>query len=322
MKALLQLQLGVAALIIILFAFRAPASAQSPALPPAPDQTPLTAQQVHQLISCTIANQHRNDAAADSFERIERQVARAGSADGPISQDKTYRVVPTGSGTIKLLVRDSSKSVSESLYRRQLRDWEKILQQAVHPDDPLQIAVLTKQQKKQKDRARFIDGALSAYKIFWLAREVRDGRIVEKLLFQPNPNYRPRGDATDWLTHAEATIWIDAQEAQAVAIDATIVRDISIGGGILGKVYRGGHFLMRQAPAAPGIWEPSQYEYDISGRKFLFGFAMHQEVIDSHYQLLGPPAELLARAQDNLAHCCDLKALTMATTLHTGAESH
>ena len=308
MKASLPIGLATFALAAILCGIqpRATAQAQNPPPSPALDQTPLTAEQLDDLISRTIANQHRNDAAADSFERIEQQASHAGSADGPITQDKTYRIVPTGSGTLKLLVRDSSKAVSDAFYRRQLRDWESILKIAVNGDDPRQVAVLAKQQKRRKDRARFIDTALSAYKITWLAREVRVGRVVEKLQFDANPAYKPRGDTTDWLTHAQAIVWIDAQDAQAAAIDATITRDISIGGGFLGKIYRGGHFLMQQAPAAPGIWEPTHYEYDISGRKFLFAFTMHEEISNSHYRLLGPPDQLLAEAQNNIAHCCDV----------------
>jgi len=324
MKGRSPIRLAAIALAGILCGIQPRATAQMQGQPQSPplDQTPLTAKQLDDLISRTIANQHRNDAAADSFERIEHHVSHSGSADGPVTQDKTYRVVPTGSGTLKLLIRDSSKNVSDAFYRHQLRDWENILKVAVHPDDPRQVAVMAKQQKRQKDRARFIDAANGAYKIRWLAREIRDGRIVEKLQLDPNPAYKPRGDATDWLMHAQAIIWIDPQEAQAAAIDATITRDISIGGGFLGKIYRGGHFLMQQAPVASGIWEPTHYEYDISGRKFLFGFTMHEEISDSHYRLLGPPQQLLAEAQNSLAACCDIDALTMGATLHSGGGPH
>ena len=322
MKAALPIRIAAFALAAFLCALQSPAAAQDQPQSPPLDQTPLTAEQLDNLISRTIANQHRNDAAADSFERIERHMSHSGSDSGPVTQDKTYRVVPTGSGTLKLLIRDGSKNVSDSLYRRQLRDWENILKVAVHPDDPRQVAVLAKQHKRQKDRARFVDAAHDAYKITWLAREVRDGRVVEKLQLDPNPSYKTRGDATDWLIHAQAILWIDPQEAQAAAIDATITRDISIGAGFLGKIYRGGHFLMQQAPAAPGLWEPTHYEYAISGRKFLFGFTMHEKISDSHYRLMGPPEQLLAEAQNSLAVCCDIDALTMRATLHTAGESH
>lgn len=273
-----------------------------------PDQTPLTAEQLRGLMSQTIRNQHRDDAALDSFERLERHVTHAGGVNGPVTDEKTYRVVPTGSGTLRLLISQNGAPVSPILYQRQLHDWESILEVAVHADDPREIAVVAKQQKRRKERARFVDTVLSAYQITWLGREVRDGRIVEKLQFEPNPDYPPRGDTTDWLTHARAIVWIDTQAAQVITIDATIIRDISVGGGMLGKIYRGGRFHMEQAPAAPGIWEPTLYQYDISGRKFLFSFAMHDVTWSTHYAFLGETADALAEARSNLAHCCGISA--------------
>jgi hypothetical protein len=270
------------------------------------DQTPLTADQIHDLILRTIANQHRDDAALDSFERIEHQTSHSGRTDKLITQDRTYRVVPTGSGTLKLLIKQNGAPVAPGFYQRQLRDWENILEVAVHRDDPREIAVVAKEQKRRKESARFVDAVRSVYQFTWLGRETRDGRVVEKIQLDPNPNYPPHGDSTDWLTHARAIVCIDPQAAQVVAVDATIIRDISIGAGVFGKIYRGGTFHMEQAPAAPDIWEPTLYQYDISGRKFLFSFAMHESTTSTHYEFFSGPEKALEVAKDNLAHCCNL----------------
>ena len=270
----------------------------------APDQTPLTPEQVRDLISRIMESQHRDDAALDSFERVEHQVTRAGKPSSLVTDDRTFRVVPTGSGTLRLLTNQNGVPVPPAFYQRQLRQWEGVLEVAVHSDDPREIAVLAKQQKRRKEQARFVDAVPHAYQITWRGRETRDGRVVEKLQLEPNPNYAPRGDMTDWLTHARATVWIDPQAAQVVCIDATIIRDISVGGGVLGKIYHGGRFHMVQAPVAPDVWEPTLYQYDISGRKFLFSFAIHEVTSSSHYLLFGTPDQALAEARDDLAHCC------------------
>ena len=272
------------------------------------DQTPLTPDQIHDLLSRVIANQHHNDAVLDTYERLEHHVERQGAPSGPVTVDKLYRVVPTGSGTLKLLIKVNGRSVAPADYQRQLRDWEGVLEVAVHPDDPRQISVLAKQQKKLKDRERLINSVSKAYVIAWLGREVRDGRVVEKLRLNPDPAYQPHGDSTDWLVHARVIIWIDPAAAQLVHANADIIRDISIGAGILGKVYHGGHFIMSQAPVAPGIWEPSFYQYDISGRKFLFTFQVHEVTSLSHYRLIGSPVQALAIVRDDLARCCSTVA--------------
>lgn len=117
----------------------------------ASDQTALTPAQIQDLLSRIIANQHRNDVALDTFERLERHVERDGS-NGRVAEDKLYRVVPTGSGTLKLLVRENNQSVSPIEYRRQLRDWERVLQVAIHSDDPRQLAVVAKQKEAERSR--------------------------------------------------------------------------------------------------------------------------------------------------------------------------
>lgn len=272
------------------------------------DETPLSAQQIRELMSRTIDSQHRDDAALDCFERIERHVAHATNSNGLVTDEKIYRVVPTGSGSLRLLLSQNGAAVPAAVYRRQLRDWEGVLEVAVHADDPREIAVVAKQQKRLKERARFVDTVLRAYQIRWLGREIRNGRTVERLQLEPDPHYPPRGDSTDWLSHARATISIDPQAAQVASIDATIIHDISIGGGVLGKVYRGGRFHMEQAPTGPGVWEPTFYQYDISGRKFLFSFAMHEVTSSTHYEFLETPDKALDEARDNLAHCCAISA--------------
>lgn len=296
-------QFGCVGVVAVVVAFIPLLAAQQQATLPASDQTALTPAQIQGLLSRIIANQHRNDVALDTFERLEHHVERNGS-NGRVTEDKLYRVVPTGSGTLKLLVRENDQPVSPGEYQRQLRDWERVLQVAVHPDDPRQVAVVAKQKKKLKDRERLINSVSNAYVLTWMGREVRDGRVLEKIQLNPNPAYQLRGDSTDWLVHARATIWVDASAGQLVRADASIVRDISIGGGILGKVYRGGHFIMEQAPVAPGIWEPSLYQYDISGRKFLFIFTLHEVTSLGHYRLIGSPSQALAVVQDDLTHCC------------------
>ena len=83
--------------------------------------------------------------------------------------------------------------------------------------------------------------------------------------------------------------------------EAHIIRDVSFGGGILGKLYRGGVFFLEQTEVAPGVWLPARYQYDYTARKFLFTFEQHQYIEASHYRFLGPPKEALTIAKSDLA---------------------
>lgn len=307
MRRLLQIAalLAISTAVVFMHSSARPASNEQIATPPhftpAPDQTPLTPAQVHDLVARAIVNQHRDDAALDCFERIERHIERNAGSENRVTEDKTYRVVPTGSGNIKILVKNFDTPVPAGDYQRDLNTWQSILSVAVHPNDPRQVASLAKQEKKLKDRARLVDAAFDAYNMSWVGRETLNGRTIEKLHFEPNPAYVSRGSTADWLVHARATVWIDAQAAEVVRIEAEIIRDISIGAGILGKVYKGGQFILEQAEAAPGIWEPTLYEYDLSGRKFLFPFKMREVTRAGRYRYLGSPDKALAVARKDLS---------------------
>jgi hypothetical protein len=96
-------------------------------------------------------------------------------------------------------------------------------------------------------------------------------------------------------------LWIDQKSGQVVQGDADIIRDIGFGGGFLGKVYRGGHFVLKQRPVTPDIWLASYYQYDFSGRKLMFGFEDHKKVEISRYRDLGTVSQALEVARNDIA---------------------
>jgi hypothetical protein len=79
------------------------------------------------------------------------------------------------------------------------------------------------------------------------------------------------------------------------------MRDISVGGGILGKLYRGGVFSFDQVPVARDVWLPARYQYDFTGRKFLFTFEVHQVVESGQYRRVGAPKDALIVVQNEIA---------------------
>jgi hypothetical protein len=97
-------------------------------------------------------------------------------------------------------------------------------------------------------------------------------------------------------------MWVDRETTQMVHGEARVMSDASFGGGILGKLYRGGVVSMEQAEVAPGIWLPTHYQYDYSGRRFLFYFEQHQSIDASRYRRVGPPSEALLLVQSELAN--------------------
>ncbi|MGB0036486.1 MAG: hypothetical protein WBP79_13535 [Candidatus Acidiferrales bacterium] len=248
-----------------------------------------------------IQNQHNDDVALEQYERIEHAVDRTGGATPRTLEEKTYRVVPTGTGTLKLLLKQDGKAVDPSEYRRQLQSWKDVLELMLKPGDSRTKAATAKWQKKRRDRAELVDLARSAYVTKWLGQEMRNGRLCDILELSPNPNFRPHTMLQDVLTRATAKIWVDHETNHLARGEAHVTRDISFGGGILGKLYRGGVFSLEQAEVAPGVWLPTRYQYDFMGRKFVFTFEEHQYIEAREYRFVGTPQQALTIVQSELA---------------------
>ena len=263
---------------------------------------PLTKEELHTLARRGIANQHRNDAALNEYERRERRIERDTREDLPVVEDKTFRVVPTGTGTLKLVIEEKGKRVYPNFYEKQLHDLEQVLVDATeHQNTYSQRRAIEKWQKRTQERYDLVEGVEDAFLVTWLGRERRNGRLVVRLQLNPNPEFKPKTRIAGALQSVRAVVWLDEKEAQLVRAEADIFRDISVGGGLLGKVYRGGKVIIEQAEVAPGIWFPTLYRIDFEGRKFVFGFDVHQTIDIRDFRRIGPPAEALASIRREIA---------------------
>jgi hypothetical protein len=267
---------------------------QSPSQPPSEAELNLRADKL-------IANQHQNDYSLDQFERIERQVDRTAGLSPRIIEDRTFRIVPNGTGTMKILLSERGKAVDPGEYRKQLLLWQQTLEIALKPGDSRGKTAYAKYEKRKKDRSDLIDGTKEGFTHRWVGRETVNGHLCDVLQLEPNPQYHPHTLLQEAMSHVTAKIWVDLDQNQLVRGEAHVIKDVSFGGGILGKLYRGGVFSLDQAEVAPGVWLPTRYQYDFTARKFLFTFEEHQFIEVSRYKRIGSAKEALAVVQSELA---------------------
>lgn len=277
-----------------LAAWQAPSQNTSQSHPPSDAEIQARAQKL-------IENQHRDDEAIEQYERIEQQVDRTGGTSPRVLEEKTYRVVPTGTGTLKILLKEGNTPVNPVAYRQQLQAWKDVLELMLKPEDSRAKTAYAKWQKKKTDRAELVDATRTAFLVKWVGQETQNARLCDILELTPNPAYHPRTTFQDAMTHITAKIWVDLETNQLSRAEAHVMRDVSFGGGILGKLYRGGVFYFEQTEVAPGLWLPARYQYDFTARKFLFTFEQHQYIEVSQYRRDGPPKQALALVQSELA---------------------
>lgn len=251
-----------------------------------------------ELAERAIANQHRNDAAVNNYERVEQRISYK---DQSVSTDETYRLVPNGTGRLALLLKRGDQLVDLATYQKELRDWQDALRKALDPDDPSEEQAEAKRRERDRKRSELIDAVGRAFHFRWLGEEEENGRTLAKIELDPNPSFQPTSRETEMLRHVRATVWIDERAEQVVRGRAEIISSITVGAGIVAKIYPGGWFQIEQAEAAPGLWFPTRIEYNIRGRVFLFSVTQHKLTKDWGYRWVGPPQLALELARKDLA---------------------
>ena len=256
--------------------------------------------ELRQLIERMIANTHCNDAAIENYERVEHWVARRTENDPQVRLDKTYRVVPTGTGTLKVVLKDNGTAVTPEYYYGELQTLAQDLEWALDPNEPKQKARVEKWKKRTADRFQAVEAFRDAYTVAWLGHETREGRALVMLRFDPKPDFHGHSVGTDLLSSSRVTVWLDAG-AQVVRLEAELVRDMAFGGGLLGKLYRGGRVTIDQVEVAPGLWMPRSTRYDVRGRKFIFSSEEWRAGEAGDYRRVGLPREALRMVREELS---------------------
>ena len=251
-----------------------------------------------ELAERVLANQHRDDNAIYQYERVEQRIAYE---DHSVSSDEIYRLVPTGTGRLSLLLKRGNQPVDLATYQKELRAWEAALHLALDPGNPREQQLEAKRQERDSKRARLIDDVGRAFHFKWLGEKKQDGRTLVEIGLDPNPSFQPHSRESEMLRHVRATVWIDERAAQLVEGRAEITSSITVAAGIVAKIYPGGWFQIEQAKVAPGMWFPTRIEYSIRGRVFLISVAQHKLTRDWDYRWVGSPQQALALAQKNLA---------------------
>jgi hypothetical protein len=247
-----------------------------------------------------LANQHRDDDALDEYERVEHQVERTGGAAPRVVTDKFFRVVPTGSGNMKILLRDDGKDVDPAAYHQQMLAWRDVLELMLKPDDSRAKAATAKALKKKQDRLDLVDAARHAFVQTWMTPETINGHLCDVIDLTPDPTFHPKNILQESMRHITAKIWVDRNEIQLAKAEAHITSDFSIGGGIVGKLYKGSVFSMEQVEVTPGIWQPLHYRFDYTARKFVIVVDEHQAIDVSQYRHDGPPKQAIVMVQKEL----------------------
>jgi hypothetical protein len=95
------------------------------------------------------------------------------------------------------------------------------------------------------------------------------GEELVHLKFRPNPSFSPPNHETAVYVGMEGDLTIDRRAMRIAKIDGTLFKDVDFGWGILGKLYKGGKFLIVQRDVGGGDWEEVQETLEFNGKILL-----------------------------------------------------
>jgi hypothetical protein len=96
-----------------------------------------------------------------------------------------------------------------------------------------------------------------------------NGAELVHLKFTPNPSFSPPNHETAVYQGMEGDMIIDRKAMRIAKIDGTLFKDVDFGWGILGKLYKGGKFIIVQRDVGGGHWEEVEETLQFNGKILL-----------------------------------------------------
>ncbi|MEA3246780.1 MAG: hypothetical protein U9Q74_11555 [Gemmatimonadota bacterium] len=205
-------------------------------------------------------------------ETIVREVTAA-NAGGHIMYRRTSvspqgsearDIIETRDWTIGRLVRMDGASLTPA------REREEIDRLAALRSDSAALRALAASLYRDEERVRRIMVVMpDAFEFTLAGRDTGvTGRAGLRLAFRPRDGFVPPSRETALLTGLEGTMVIDTVAHRVTGIEATLTRDVSFGWGLLGRLNRGGHAVIRQRNVAGGRWAITTLQLHFDGNAF------------------------------------------------------
>ncbi len=120
--------------------------------------------------------------------------------------------------------------------------------------------------------------------------------------FRPDPDFAPKDRETQMYRGMEGSVWIEPTQERIVRIEGILVKDVSFGWGIVGRLNKGGIYEIAQTQLAPGKWRITTLDVNLKGKMFLFNsFKFQRKEINSRFQPVSSELTLQEAIQELLA---------------------
>lgn len=224
------------------------------------------------------------------------------------SQTKLY--VETRDAMAGMVIANNGKPLSAQLHQAEI---DRLNWLAGNPE---QLKKKHAREKEDADRTlRIVKALPDAFTYKYAGTEPGTAEIgkvgdeLVKLTFIPNPAFSPPSKVEETLRGMQGYLLIDTSAHRIALIDGTLFRDVSFGWGIIGRLDKGGHFIVKQADIGNGTWDLTNMNLKITGKILVFkSISMISDETFSDFQAVpedltfAKGVEMLKAEQEKLAH--------------------
>lgn len=235
------------------------------------------------LAKQVIYNELHPPAAADIHWKYRLQKETAG-------KQETREVVETSSGSLDRLLLVAGKPLTDSQANEERTRIWRFSHSA------------SEQQKAEQSRRKDVEQCDALMKMIpdaFLFEYAGESGNLTKVVFKPNPRFRPPSREGKVLQQMAGEMWVDTRMKRLAGISGQLINEVKFGGGLLGHLEKGGQFTVKRAEIAPGDWETTEMNINMRGKALLFkNISVQQKELHSDFERL--PADITLADAANL----------------------
>lgn len=217
-----------------------------------------------------------------SYTYMERRTDFGGDPSRQVV--RVYQVVPAPNGRPhRRLVEENGRRRTPDELANDEREHEKRVaerQRQLATETPAERQRrLQREAKRRAEEQQTWDDIGRVYTFTIARRETIAGQSLIVVDFTPKADAAPVTENGRRMMKAKGRAWIAENDYQVARVEAQVLDDISIGWGLIGKLYAGATASYVRTKTNGGPWLPQQLSYAASGRALVKRFAV-RTVID------------------------------------------
>jgi hypothetical protein len=263
-------------LAAVCFLLALPARSQSPQTPPA------------QLVRAAIQNELTDDANVHLF-------AWKTSTDRG-HKTQMERDVQTPDGVVSRVILINGKPLNPAQQSEENARVREMLA-------PEQMKRKLKDQQEDDARTRkMLEAIPDAFDFVHLDSIMApNGHKLTTFKFTPRPGYNPPSREVAVFTGMQGELVVDETARRLAKVDGTLFKEVNFGWGILGRLYKGGRFLVEKSEVTPTHWDTTHSMIHFEGKVLVFK-SLHIDENETDWDFKPVPPMSVGQALDYLNH--------------------